>query len=70
MDVAIKSEMFLYDLSSMLFWISLLEIGVYIFSLLIFLTSPSELGFVWFNISHVVRGIIGFKLIKNIPYSY
>lgn len=70
LDIAIKLEIFIYDLTSALFWISLLEIGTFVFSIFLAFTDFGGLAAIWLHLPHVVRGIIGFRLIKRIPYSH
>jgi len=44
LDIGIKFELFLFDLNSNVFWISLLDIGVFIFSVMVFFADVSALS--------------------------
>jgi hypothetical protein len=52
------------------FWISILEGFLWIILLALFISSPSKLAMMWFFILHFIRAIIGFVILKYIPYSF
>ena len=70
LDIGIKLEMLLYDLSSYLFWGSLAELGAFMFSLMLFFTDAAEMAAIFFFIIHIPRGILGLLLIKKMPVSH
>ncbi|CDW82513.1 UNKNOWN [Stylonychia lemnae] len=80
LDLAIKTELVLVsrqsqlafqnDLTASLFWFSLVELALFIFSMLLFFTDPTEMVYIWFHIFHVLRGGVGLILMKKLPKSH
>ena len=70
LDLGIKFEMLLYDLSSNLYWGSIAEVLAFLFNLLLFTTDPTEMAPIWFLSCHLVRGIVGILVIVKIPASH
>ena len=70
LDLAIKAEFILMELTSSLYWCSWLEIVTFAATILIFVQDPEELGAIWWFILHVVRGAIGFLILKNVPMTH
>src|SRR5438067_359761 len=62
LDLTIKLELVLHELSSTLYWQSLLEIGLFTLSLLLFFTDPFEMVYIWFHLLHLGRAFIGLML--------
>ena len=54
----------------LLYWVSLLEIFLFVLSLLLFLSSPHNFSIFWFFTTHLARGIIGLIALFRIPDSY
>jgi len=52
------------------YWISIIEGFLWILLLSLFISSPSKLAMMWFFILHFIRAIIGFFILKYIPYSF
>lgn len=69
-DLGIKVQIILYQLSSSLFWSSITEIVVFLFSFLLFFTDVREMGPIFLHIFHVFRGLAGFFIVKKIPNSH
>ena len=53
-----------------LYWISFLEISIWIILCALFISSPSNLEMMWCYIFHLPRSIIGFVILKYLPNSY
>ena len=69
-DLGIKVQIILYQLSTSLFWSSITEIVVFLFSILLFFTDVREMGPVFLHIFHLLRGVAGFLVVKKIPNSH
>jgi len=69
-DLGIKLQMLLYELSASLFWSSIGEIALFVFSFLIFITDPSEMTAIYFHVPHIARGVFGFLIVKKLPNSH
>lgn len=65
-----KYEISYDSLINNIFWISLLEGFLWILLLALFISKPSKLMMMWFFIVHFIRAIIGFAILKYIPYSF
>lgn len=70
LDLGIKVQIILHELSSSLFWSSVGEIFLFIFSFFIFFTDPREMGAIFLHLVHVVRGVVGFLIVKKMPNSH
>jgi hypothetical protein len=64
--VEIKSNSFI----KMVFSISLLELGLWMVSLLLFIASPKTLYLIWVLFLHVGKAVLGLILITNMPKTY
>jgi hypothetical protein len=64
--VEIKSNSFI----KMVFSISLLELGLWMVSLLLFIASPKTLFLIWVLFLHVGKAVLGLILITNMPKTY
>lgn len=69
-DLAIKMEMVILDLSYSLWWGTMAEFCVYLFALMIFLTDPSTMSFIWLFFPHLIRGTVALMIIKKMPTSH
>jgi hypothetical protein len=71
LDTAYKGEMVLYQLHSILFWTSILEITLFFLLFITFCAAAGTMGGIWFHLPHVIRGVVGFILIlKHLPKSH
>ena len=50
-----------------MFWLSLLEISMFILSLLLFFTDPVEMVYIWYHVGHCFRAFVGFTIFRKIP---
>ena len=70
MDLGIKLEILLYEISSCLYWVSLTELVFFIFGLLLFFADSVEMGAQWLHIMHLARASVGLLLVKRLPTSH
>lgn len=70
LDLAIKFQIILFELSSSLFWCSLAEMCLFLFAFLLFCTDASHMGFVFLYVFHVGRGVIGGFLVLKMPNTH
>ena len=54
LDLGIKVQIILHELSSSLFWSSVGEVFLFIFSFFIFFTDPREMGAIFLHLAHVL----------------
>ena len=59
-----------YQLHSIIFWTSILEISVFMTLLIVFFASDAKLGIIWLTMFHLPRGVLGFCLLKFLPRSH
>jgi hypothetical protein len=53
-----------------LFWLSILESGLFLLCVLLFFTDPVEMVYIWYHVAHCLRCIIGLMLYNKIPRSH
>ena len=70
LDLGIKFQIMLYELSSSLFWGSIIEVSVFLFFQVLFLASPKRMAAIYFHTLHLARGVIGIILVKIMPNSH
>lgn len=70
LDLSIKAELILNDLSNALVVISIFEIGLFVLGFALFCSDSVEMTAFWIHILHLPRGVIGYLLSKKIPKSY
>lgn len=70
LDLGIKLEILLYEISSCLYWLSLSELVLFIFGLLLFFADTGEMGGQWLHLLHIVRALVGLLLVKKLPTSH
>ena len=49
---------------------SVLELALFVLSLLLFFTDPVEMVGIWYHIGHCVRAALGLVIYKSIPRSH
>jgi len=67
MDLAIKMQMIIFDLSSTIWWSTVAEIFIFFYGLWVFFIDAAHMALVWMFIPHVVRAILGLLVIKKMP---
>ena len=70
MDLGIKFQIVLFELSSAMFWVSFVEIVFFFTTFVLFLTSPSTIASVWLHILHIPRGLLGGLLVFKMPNTH
>lgn len=65
-----KAEIHINSFKDILYWMSLLEIFLYILSILLFISSPRNFYIFWTFTPHCVRGILGMIVLFRIPDSH
>jgi hypothetical protein len=70
LDLAIKFQIILFELSSSLFWCSLAEMFLFMFGFLLFCTDVTHMGAVFFHLLHVIRGVVGGLLVFKMPNTH
>ena len=53
-----------------MYWSSGVEISMFILGFILFLGSPSNMGFIWLHVGHLARGLIGFIILGRLPKSH
>ena len=70
-DLAIKMQMIVFDLSSSLWWTAIAEFLIFCpFGLFVFFLDPEHMGFIWFFVPHLVRGVISLLILKKMPTTH
>jgi len=70
LDLAIKAELILNDLSNFLVVISIFEVGLFWLGFALFCSDSQEMACFWIHILHLPRGVVGYLLSKKVPKSY
>jgi hypothetical protein len=65
-----KAEIHINSFLSLLFWVSILEIFMYIIGFALFISSPKTYGIFWLFTPHVVRAILGLIILRKVPHSH
>ena len=53
-----------------MFWVSIIELAVFVIGLLLFFSFPQQMAFIFIHMPHPVRGIFGFIINKSLPKSH
>ena len=70
LDLAYKSEMVLYQLHSIIFWTTTLELAMFSALLVLFFAAAKSMAIMWLTFVHVPRSVIGAFLLKKLPKSH
>ena len=70
LDLGIKVQIIIHELSSSLFWSSVAEVFLFIFSIFVFFTDPREMVGIFFHLAHLARGVVGILIVKKLPNSH
>ena len=65
-----KIEVHINSFMTLLYWVSILELFLFLIGLTLFMSSPNNFGIFWAFITHVIRASLGFVLLKRIPNSH
>jgi len=69
-DIAIKCEMAMHEMNSILYFSSLLSFLIWIFGFFLFLSFTSQMGLIFIHSLHIIRAIVGWCLLKKTPKSH
>ena len=70
MDLGIKVQMIIFDLSSTIWWSTIAEIFVFFYGFWVFMIDAERMGFIWMFIPHILRAVVGLLAIKKIPTTH
>jgi len=70
MNYAIKVEILFQTLQGYLYWISLIELFIFLVLFFMFCSSPKSLSRMWWFIFHFFRGMLGMGIIYYLPKTY
>jgi hypothetical protein len=70
MDLGIKFQIMLFELSSSIFWVSFIEVTFFFTSFVLFLTSPRMMPSIWLHVLHIPRAAIGGLLVWKMPNTH
>ena len=65
-----KVEIKFNSLIRLIYYTSLLEIGLWFVGFLLFIATPREMYLIWILITHIIKGVLGLKLLYNMPRTY
>lgn len=68
--MALKAELLWFELSSVIFWCSVLEVFLLLQMFWVWTTHTADLGSLWLHIFHLFRGLCGLWIIKKLPNSH
>ena len=70
MDLGIKFQVVLFELSSGMFWCSFIELTFFFTTFVLFLTAPKTMPSIWLHILHVPRAFLGGLLVFKMPNTH
>ena len=70
MSYVVKIELLFQTLQSYLYWISFIEIVIFLSLFFMFCSSPKSLSKIWWYIFHFFRSFIGLAIINYLPKTY
>ena len=70
LDLTYKTEMIFYQLHGIIFWCSIIDILLWVFTLFSFFAVPKSTWGVWFLAGHPARGVLGMILLKFLPKTH
>lgn len=68
-DLGVKLEILLFELQSVIYWLSLVEIFFYVLSLIMFFRLIEDMWSVWLFTPHFMRGVVGLMINRQLPRS-
>lgn len=70
LDLCLKSEILFFELSSVVYWTSQLELIVFYFATVVWISQVSALAIIWLHIVHIPRAICGIMLVVRMPNTH
>jgi hypothetical protein len=65
-----KVEIKFNSLIRLIFNTSIFEMAMWVLGFLLFIASPKDMYLVWFLLVHIIKGVLGLKLLYNMPRTY
>ena len=66
-DIGVKVQIILMELATNVFWLSVVDLFMFLLTFSLFLTFPSTLATIFLHIPHVGRAVIGGFIIWKLP---
>ena len=70
MDLGIKVQMIIFDLSSCIWWSTVAELFTFFFAFFVFCIDAGRMGSIWLFIPHMIRAVVGLLVIKKMPSTH
>ena len=70
MDLGIKFQIMLFELSSSIFWVSFVEFTLFFTTFVLFLTAPKNMPSIWLHVLHIPRAALGGVLVWKMPNTH
>jgi len=70
LDMALKAELLWFELSSTIYWVSVLEVSLITQMMWVWTTHTSDLSGLWIHIFHLFRGGCGLFIVFKLPNSH
>lgn len=70
MDLAIKIEFIMLELTNNMFWLPNMELFLFVIGFIFFCGDDKDMGAFWWFLPHIVKGSIGLLLLKSIPKTH
>ena len=70
LSYTLKVELLFQTLQSYLYWVSMIELSIFLFLFFMFCSAPKSLSKIWWYILHFFRSILGICLLYGLPKSY
>ncbi len=64
-----KAEVYICEFHNLLFWVSLLELFLYLIGLALFISSPKNFSEFWAFTTHAIRAVLGLIVLRRLPNS-
>jgi hypothetical protein len=64
-----KAEIYICEFHNLLFWVSLLELFLYVIGVALFISSPKNFSEFWAFTTHAIRAILGLIVLRRLPNS-
>lgn len=66
-DIGVKVQIILMELAANVFWLSVVDLFMFLLSFSLFLTYPSLMATIFLHVLHVARAVIGGLIIWKLP---
>lgn len=69
-DLAVKVEYLMMELMSNMMWGSIIESGIFLVLIFLFIEDSQEMGAIWPFLPHLVRAVVGILILKGLPKTH